>query len=60
MQVKLVNILTYVPVLSYERRHYPIIPNGMQYSIKASGNFGHQCESFHWFIIYCVLNILLW
>jgi len=35
----------------WKRRHYPIIPTGMR-----SGRWqpGHQCESFHWSIIYTV------
>ena len=30
-------------------RQYPIIPTGMRYN-------GHQCQSFHWFIIYTVVQ----
>ena len=48
MQIKLVNILTYV--CSFElrkRRHYPIIPFGMRYNIfKNPWKPGHQWESF--------------
>ena len=38
----------------WKRRHYPIIPTGMRYNIKGPWQPGHQCESFHWFIIYTV------
>jgi len=50
MQVKLVNILTYVPILSYKNGG----TTGMRYNIKGRWQPGHQCESFHWSIIYTV------
>ena len=55
MQVKLVNILTYDQILSYEKWcHYPIIPTGMRSNIKGRWQPGYQCESFHWSVIYTV------
>jgi len=40
----------------WKRRHYPIIPTGMRYIIKGCWQPGHQCESFHWSIIYTVVR----
>jgi len=41
----------------WKRRHYPIIPTGMRSNIKGRWQLGHQCESFHWSIIYTVVTI---
>jgi len=40
----------------WKRRHYPIIPTGMRYIIIGRWQPGHQCESFHWSIIYTVVR----
>ena len=42
----------------WKRRHYPIIPTGMRSNIKGPWQPGHQCESFHWSIIYTVISTL--
>jgi len=39
-----------------KRRHYPIIPTGMRYNIEGRWQHGHECESFHWSIIYTVVT----
>jgi len=44
MQINLVNILTYVEILSYKNgvtTHYPIIPTGMRYNIKGRWQVGN-------------------
>jgi len=45
MKVKLVNVLTYVPILSYKKASLSIIPTGIRYNIKGRWQPGHQWES---------------
>jgi len=55
MQVKLINILTYFPILSYKNGvTIPLFPTVMRYNIKGGWQPGYQWESFHWSIIYTV------
>ena len=52
MQIKLVNILTYVPILSDKKwRHNQIIPFGTRYNIQGRWQPRHQWELFHWSIV---------